>query len=160
MNEGAFLQIGTPDEIYEKPGSVFVASFMGATNIFSGKVISQNDGKIELETAEGLRIFAPEPENSTGDTIVGVSVHPELIHLKPETSGESPSDPANQTLFHGKIKEVFYQGDFSEFTVALKETDMLMTVHLTRGKGYRLQMPEGQDVEVSWGCNSSNILRG
>jgi spermidine/putrescine transport system ATP-binding protein len=160
MNEGAFLQIGTPDEIYEKPGSIFVASFMGATNIFSGKVVSQEEGKIELETEEGLRIFAPEPENNAGDPIVGFSVHPELIHLKPDTSEESLSDPANQTIFHGKIKEVFYQGDFSEFTVALKETDMLMTVHLTRGKGYRLQLPEGQDVEVSWDCSSNNILRG
>jgi len=160
MNEGAFLQIGTPDEIYEKPGSIFVASFMGATNIFSGKVVSQENGKIELETDEGLSIFAPEPENNAGDPVVGFSVHPELILLKPEISGGSPSDPTNQTIFHGKINEVFYQGDFSEFTVALKETDMLITVHLTRGKGYRLQLPEGQDVTVSWDCSSNNVLRG
>jgi len=160
MNEGAFLQIGTPDEIYEKPGSIFVASFMGATNLFSGKVVSQENGKIELETDEGLSIFAPEPENNAGDPVVGFSVHPELILLKPEISGGSPSDPTNQTIFHGKINEVFYQGDFSEFTVALKETDMLITVHLTRGKGYRLQLPEGQDVTVSWDCSSNNVLRG
>jgi len=159
MNEGAFLQIGTPDEIYEKPGSIFVASFMGATNIFSGKVISKKDGNIELETSEGLKIAAPEPENIAGDPIVGFSVHPELIRLKPETSEESPSHPTKRTLFHGRINEVFYQGDFSEFTVALKEADMLLTVHLTRGRGYRLQMPEGQDVEVSWDCGSNNILR-
>jgi len=160
MNEGAFLQIGTPDEIYEKPGSIFVASFMGATNLFSGKVVSQENGKIELETDEGLSIFAPEPKNNAGDPVVGFSVHPELILLKPEISDGSPSDPTNQTIFHGKINEVFYQGDFSEFTVALKETDMLMTVHLTRGKGYRLQLPEGQDVTVSWDCSSNNVLRG
>jgi len=160
MNEGAFLQIGTPDEIYEKPGSIFVASFMGATNLFSGKVVSQENGKIELETDEGLSIFAPEPENNAGDPVVGFSVHPELILLRPETPDGSPSDPTNQTIFHGKINEVFYQGDFSEFTVALKETDMLITVHLTRGKGYRLQLPEGQDVTVSWDCSSNNVLRG
>ena len=112
MNEGAFLQIGTPDEIYEKPGSIFVASFMGATNIFPGKVVSRKDGKIELETAESLKIVAPEPENDAGDPIVGFSIHPELIHLKPEPSEESPSDAADRTVFHGKIKEVFYQGGF------------------------------------------------
>ncbi|MDX2447822.1 MAG: ABC transporter ATP-binding protein [Desulfobacterales bacterium] len=160
MNEGAFLQIGTPDEIYEKPGSIFVASFMGATNIFSGKVVSQKGGNIELETSEGLKIFAPEPGNSSRDPIVGVSIHPELIRLEPETSEESSSDPTSQTTFHGKINEVFYQGDFSEFTVALKEADMLLTVHLTRGKGYRLLLPEGQDVIVCWDCGSNNILRG
>ena len=36
MNEGKFLQIGTPDEIYETPSTIFIARFMGATNIFSG----------------------------------------------------------------------------------------------------------------------------
>ena len=160
MNEGAFLQIGTPDEIYENPGSIFVASFMGATNIFTGNVVSQKDGKIELETSDGLKIFAPEPEDQSGDQISGFSVHPELISLKPETSGEPPADPVERTEFHGTIHEVFYQGDFSEFTVALKGTDMLMTVHLTRGRGYRLLLPEGQDVTISWDFTSNNVLRG
>ena len=160
MNEGAFLQIGTPNEIYEKPGSIFVASFMGATNIFTGNVISQKDGKIELETSDGLKIFAPEPEDHTGDQISGFSVHPELISLKPDASEEPLADPTERTEFHGTIREVFYQGDFSEFTVALKGTDMLMTVHLTRGRGYRLQLPEGQDVTISWDFTSNNVLRG
>lgn len=160
MNEGAFLQIGTPAEIYEKPGSIFVASFMGATNIFPGNVISQKDGKIELETPDGLKIFAAEPEDHTIDSITGFSVHPELISLKPTTSGEPPADPTERTEFHGTINEVFYQGDFSEFTVALKETDMVLTVHLTRGRGYRLQLPEGQDVTISWDYSSNNVLRG
>jgi len=160
MNEGAFLQIGTPDDIYEKPGSIFVASFMGATNIFSGEVVSQKDGKIELETSDGLKIFAPEPDTRVENPVTGFSIHPELISLQPETAGAHPADPRDQTEFHGTIKEVFYQGDFSEFTVALKETDMLLTVHLTRGKGYRLQLPEGQDVNVNWDLSSNNLLRG
>lgn len=160
MNEGAFLQIGTPDDIYEKPGSIFVASFMGATNIFSGKVVSHKEGKIELETNGGLKIFAPEPDVCAGNPVTGFSIHPELINLQPEKADAPLADPRDQTEFHGTIKEVFYQGDFSEFTVALKETDMLLTVHLTRGKGYRLQLPEGQNVNVSWDCDSNNILRG
>ncbi len=160
MNAGAFLQIGSPDEIYEKPRSIFVASFMGATNIFTGNVVSKKDGRIEIETPDGLKIFAPEPEGCAGDAITGFSVHPELISLESATADAPPTDPREQTEFHGKIKEVFYQGDFSEFTVALKETDMLMTVHLTRGKGYRTQLPEGQDVTVSWDYGSNNVLTG
>ena len=160
MNEGAFLQIGSPDEIYEKPRSIFVASFMGATNIFKGKVISQKNGRIELETPDGLKIFAPEPEDPADNAIAGFSIHPELINLTPKKVDAPPADPGKQTEFHGKIKEVFYQGDFSEYTVTLKEIDMLMTVHLTRGRGYRMQLPEGQDVTVSWNCSSNNALTG
>ncbi|MCP4577092.1 MAG: ABC transporter ATP-binding protein [Deltaproteobacteria bacterium] len=160
MNEGAFLQIGSPDEIYEKPGSIFVASFMGATNIFTGNVVSHKDGNIGIETKDGKLIFAPEPMDDSDHPISGVSVHPELINLKPTAPGEKQTDHAKKTEFHGTIHEVFYQGNFSEFTVALKETNMLLTVHLTRGMGYRLQLPEGQDVTLSWNCSSNNVLRG
>ena len=160
MNAGAFLQIGTPDEIYEKPNSIFVASFMGATNIFTGKVVSQKDGKIGLQTKDGRLIFAPKPQAESLDDITGFSVHPELISLKPTTTDEPPAGPAQKTEFHGTIQEVFYQGNFSEFTVALKEMDMLLSIHLTRGMGYRLKLPEGQDVSISWDCGSNNILRG
>ena len=160
MNEGAFLQIGTPDEIYEKPGSKFVASFMGAANIFSGNVVSQKDGNIGIELKGGKLIFAPKPGDDSNQPISGVSVHPELISLKSTAPGEQLADPAQKTEFHGTINEVFYQGNFSEFTVALKETDMLLTVHLTRGMGYRGQFPEGQDVTISWDCSSNNVLRG
>ncbi len=160
MNEGAFLQIGTPDEIYEKPGSMFVASFMGATNIFTGKVVSHQDGNIGIETENGKLIFAPEPIDDSNHPISGVSIHPELISLKPTNSDDPQADPTLQTEFHGTIKEVFYQGNFSEFTVALKETKMLLTVHLTRGMGYRHKLPEGQDVSISWDCSSNNVLRG
>ena len=48
MNEGKFLQIGTPDEIYETPSTIFVASFMGASNIFPGKAVSKKNGAIDL----------------------------------------------------------------------------------------------------------------
>jgi spermidine/putrescine transport system ATP-binding protein len=160
MNEGAFLQIGTPDEIYEKPNSIFVASFMGATNIFTGKIVSRKDGNIGLEIEDGNLIFAPKPQEESVDDITGFSVHPELISLKPSTTDEPPADPIQKTEFHGIIHEVFYQGNFSEFTVALKEMDMQLTIHLTRGMGYRLQLPEGQDVTISWDCSSNNILRG
>ncbi len=160
MNAGAFLQIGTPDEIYEKPGSIFVASFMGATNIFTGNVVSHRDGNIGIETEDGQLIFAADPMDDDDHPISGVSVHPELISLIPTVPGEIQADPAQKTEFHGTIHEVFYQGNFSEFTVALKETDMLLTVHLTRGMGYRSQLPEDRDVTISWDCSSNNVLRG
>ncbi len=129
-------------------------------NIFTGKVVSTKDGKIEIETPDGLKIFAPEPEDLAGNAITGFFVHPELISLTPGTADAPPADSTKQTELHGKIKEVFYQGDFSEYTVSLEEMNMIMTVHLTRSGGYRMQLPEGQDVTVSWDYGSNNVLTG
>ena len=160
MNEGKFLQIGTPNEIYETPQTVFVASFMGATNIFLGKVVSKKDAKIELETKHGSRIFAPAPEDIDSDDIAGFSVHPELINIGPVDTDSQPLDPEKHTAFRGVVKEVFYQGNFSEITVLISGIDMPLTVHLTRGPVSDVQMYEGQDVILSWDYTSNNVLTG
>jgi spermidine/putrescine transport system ATP-binding protein len=160
MNEGKFLQIGTPNEIYETPQTVFVASFMGATNIFLGKVVSKNDVKIELETKDGSRIFGSAPEDIGRDNIAGFSVHPELINIGPVDSDSQPLDPEKHTTFHGIIKEVFYQGNFSEITVVITGIDMPLTVHLTRGSGSGVPLSKGQDVTLNWDTSSNNVLTG
>jgi sulfate transport system ATP-binding protein len=43
MNKGKIEQVGTPQEVYHKPASVFVLNFLGNVNIFKGRII---DGKI------------------------------------------------------------------------------------------------------------------
>ncbi len=160
MNEGRFLQIGTPNEIYETPQTVFVASFMGATNIFLGTVVSKKDAKIELETKDGSRIFGPALVDTGRDDIAGFSVHPELISIGPVDTDSRPPDPEKQTTFDGIIKEVFYQGNFSEITVVITGIDMPLTVHLTRGSGSGVQLSKGQDVTLNWDTSSNNVLTG
>lgn len=159
MDEGKFLQIGTPDEIYETPRTIFVASFMGASNIFPGKAVSKKDGALELETNHGSRIFAPVPEDAGQDEIAGISVHPEMIRIELPTGNKQQFDAAKHTAFRGVIKEVFYQGNFSEISVLIKENDMPLTVFLTRGAGLETPISEGQDVIVSWESRRNNVLR-
>jgi len=159
MNEGKFLQIGTPDEIYETPRTIFVASFMGASNIFPGKAVSKKNGAIELETKHGSRIFAPVTEDAAQDEIAGISVHPEMIRIELPAGNEQQFDAEKHTAFRGIIKEVFYQGNFSEISVLIKESDMPLTVFLTRGAGLETPISEGQDVIVSWESRRNNVLR-
>jgi spermidine/putrescine ABC transporter ATP-binding subunit len=159
MNEGKFLQIGTPDEIYEIPQTIFVASFMGASNIFSGQVVSQKNGLIELKTENGTRIYALAENDMNSDEIAGFSIHPELIHIGPVAAESNHFDPQESTVFEGIIEEVFYQGNFSEITVMIKEVDKPLVVHLTRGTGREVKLSKGQDVIVSWESRRNNVLR-
>ena len=68
-------------------------------------------------------------------------------------------DPQKITAFAGIIKEVFYQGNFSEITVLIKEIANPLIVHRTRGAGREVKLSEGQDVIVSWECWRNNVLR-
>ena len=159
MNEGRFLQIGTPDEIYETPQTVFVASFMGASNIFLGNLVAKTDRQIELEMNNGSRLFAPAPDNVENDDIAGVSVHPEMVSIEPVDANADQLDPEKHTSFRGVIKEIFYQGNFSEFTIVIKESDAPLVVFMTRGAGPEGDLSEGQDVIVSWETRRNNVLR-
>ncbi|MBW2120944.1 MAG: ABC transporter ATP-binding protein [Deltaproteobacteria bacterium] len=160
MKDGRVVQIGTSSEIYETPKTTFVASFMGATNIFLGEMISRGNGKIQLETREGLRILAPEPEEAECEKITGCSVHPELIQVLSETGEGQPLDPEENNAFHGTIDEVFYQGDFSELTVLIRPSNTPLTVHLGRGEAQNIEASPGKEVIARWNWRQSNVLVG
>jgi spermidine/putrescine transport system ATP-binding protein len=54
MNEGKFVQIGTPQELYHNPSAAFVAGFVGDTNRWAGKVTRVEGNTVEVETEAGL----------------------------------------------------------------------------------------------------------
>ena len=58
MNDGMVQQIGTPQELYEKPHNLFVASFLGSANIIAGQVIGDNPSRM-FETDGGLKVPVP-----------------------------------------------------------------------------------------------------
>jgi len=58
MNEGIVQQIGTPQELYEKPRNLFVANFLGSANIIAGHVIGDNPSRM-FEIDGGLKVPVP-----------------------------------------------------------------------------------------------------
>ena len=159
MRKGKLLQIGTPNQIYETPRTKFIAKFMGATNIFLGRVVSEIGDKIELEIENGLKVFAPLPENIDPHSVIGFSVHPELIDIVTDKEKKLRTDPQDETVFSGRIKEMIYQGDYSELTISLDHLNLNLSTFITRGSEYDTQdIRENQDVVVFWNSNDNNIL--
>ncbi|MCG6911665.1 MAG: ABC transporter ATP-binding protein [Deltaproteobacteria bacterium] len=159
MKKGKLLQIGTPDEIYETPHTRFVASFMGASNIFSGRVVGARDGMLTFKSDVGLQVALPESNDIPADQITGFSVHPELIDLSPEGADTPAACSATDVSLPGTIKEVFYLGDFSEMSVKIDDADINLTVYMTRGwSGPKMKMAEGQRVVALWSAASMNLL--
>ena len=159
MRKGKLLQIGTPNQIYEAPRTKFIATFMGATNIFPGRVVSEIGDKIELEIENGSKVFAPLPENIAPHSVIGFSVHPELIDIVTDKEKKLRTDPQKETVFFGRIKEMIYQGDYSELTISLDHLDLNLSTFITRGSEYDTpDIRENQDVVVFWDSNDNNIL--
>lgn len=154
MNKGKLVQVGTPNEIYEKPRTKFIADFMGGSNIFSGKLSGSVDGKVELETDKGLKIIAQKTDQIS-DKITGISVHAELVELLP-----LESDFAGDNKFKGRITEMIYQGDFIETRLTLDQSGDFVVSHLKSSIGRKMQLSPGDQVLVHWEAASSNLLSG
>lgn len=82
MNEGQVEQIGTPQEVYRKPRTSFVANFIGRTNFVTGKVVGVEDGRLVVE-ALGSVLYVPQPDvpRQSGDQVQMV-VRPDAIRLR------------------------------------------------------------------------------
>jgi len=155
MQDGKIIQIGKPSEIYEFPGTSFVASFMGASNIFYGKVSDVRDGKVQLDTSDGIRIFAGERDDICREDIIGIAVHPEVL----EITDKKINIHAINAL-SGRVKEIFYQGNFTEITVALESSDKLVTIHKNKELGQKVSYYPNQEVQIHWDEGLSILLFG
>src|SRR5262245_56147045 len=87
MRAGVIEQLGTPTEIYERPVSRFVASFIGTSNFFAGRVTGRHNGGYTVECRDGVRLgLDGVPPNEPSVT---VALRPEGIRLS-AANGETP----------------------------------------------------------------------
>jgi spermidine/putrescine transport system ATP-binding protein len=157
MREGRLEQVASPSQIYDNPKTKFIADFMGATNIFSGKVIGKNNGAIQLETEEGIRLLALGREDVRTEDITGACVHPEKVDVVP-TATQVEADNA----FGGTITSMIYQGDFVEIQVRLKDAKKgkIITAHLDARQSSDSGLAVGKEVLTHWDLESSKTFQG
>jgi ABC-type Fe3+/spermidine/putrescine transport system ATPase subunit len=105
MDIGRIAQIGTPEEIYRQPASLFVARFMGLTNLMPGQT-ARRGNQIYLETPLGQW---PWPEAHQGE--VSVLLRPDAVSM----DGQAPS------RIEGKVVEKTFRGSQCQVTIAVGE---------------------------------------
>jgi len=112
LNAGQIAQIGTPAELYHRPHSIFVADFIGQTNLIPGLVISQTDHSAHVETAAG-EVIATKGHPYLPKKVV-VSIRPEKIRV----AGDKPH-PGNRIT--GNIVETTFLGESSEHVLEVNQ---------------------------------------
>jgi putative spermidine/putrescine transport system ATP-binding protein len=101
MNAGKVEQIGTPSDIYDRPGTRFVADFIGDTNLFRGEVIRDGAGKSLLQVDQGLSIELAAQPDKTGQ--LSIALRPEKISLAtpPALTGHGLAGVVESANFQG-----------------------------------------------------------
>ncbi len=123
LDKGEVMQVATPAEIYEAPGSRFVAGFVGNVNMFDGTVSARDAAIASIASSGGLNIRTENAGDAAAGSQVSFAIRPEKIKVS--------SRPPAETGFNaveGEIYDLAYLGD--------------MTV-------YHVKLPDGQIVKAS-----------
>lgn len=141
MHNGRIDQIGTPAEIYDHPRTRFVADFIGASNLFDGRIENET-----FVTANGLRIPFVKPARGENGAVV-LSVRPEKIELLPSTDSDALAGPVRRVTKLGSITEyVIVVSSGEEFSVQQQER--------TGTRKFAL----GEVVSLTWSSADSRLL--
>lgn len=129
MNKGVIEQIGTPEELYERPKNKFVADFLGETNLLEGEVVKvkENEVLLNLEKEKDI-IRIPNKNYALGDRFT-VSVRPERIKIK---CGPEEGD----VYLRCSLKERIYVGSTIKTVMVLNN-----------GKEIRVNEPIGESFD-------------
>lgn len=144
MNKGRIEQMGAPEALYELPETVFVANFLGKSNLFSVKTVSSTDQAIHTEVA-GVRLTVPKDraQRHSGDMTIGV--RPEKMRLHTSRPAESAD---TNVIGPGRITDVSFIGVSTEYTVEVPGIGEIevFAQNVEAGPGSAL----GDEVFVSW----------
>jgi iron(III) transport system ATP-binding protein len=133
MNHGHIEQAGTPEDIYERPGSSFVAKFIGGTNILTGR----KDG--DSIVCDGIVLRYGQGE--AGPDAAAISIRPHQVGLR---AGGPASLSINEAV--GVVEGQTYLGPHRDYVVALKGGQRLRVTTSTEsnvavGSEVTLQFP-------------------
>ena len=144
MNKGRIEQMGAPEELYELPRTVFVANFLGQSNLFSVEVSGSTDQVLHADL-QGSRLAVPRARSVRDHGAITVGVRPEKLRL----SMQRPADQAGtNVLGPGRITDVSFIGVSTQYAVELPGVGevQVFSQNVEAGPAAR----PGDQVWVSW----------
>ncbi len=116
MKKGKIIQVGTPQELYMHPNTLFVAFFIGESNFLEG-YITRTEGRFaDIELRQGLKIKAINERNIKEEERVVLAIRPETCEMR---LGRIPSD--NSLI--GQIDKITFEGTIIRYEVRLDNGD-------------------------------------
>ncbi len=143
MNQARVEQVGTPDELYDRPASRFAADFIGHSNILDGELEADGGGSPALRAGPHL---VPLPRGFKADAATrqaALLVRPESARLTSPAEG----------LLHGTVTEVVFAGSDSRALVDIGG-ERRFTVRTLR----RATPARGEQVGITWDVDDSSVL--
>jgi spermidine/putrescine transport system ATP-binding protein len=98
MSAGRFEQIGSPQELYDRPATAFVAGFVGDSNHWRGKVLSADGRQCRVETEMGGELIGVSGASLSAGDGVDIYVRPEAVSVSKAANREAPLNHVSGTI--------------------------------------------------------------
>jgi len=154
MHGGRVEQLGTPEELYDRPATRFVADFIGTTNLLAGTVIAggPDGGLVRLEGGERCPVIGGPGVGSA----VELAIRPEAMTLTAEAAMDAAAVPVGEappaTELRGHVLQSAYLGTSVSHRVRT-DGGQVLTVVVPRSAG---RPSPGDRVRVAW--DPSDVL--
>jgi spermidine/putrescine ABC transporter ATP-binding subunit len=163
MHKGAIAQIGSPTDLYEFPGSRFVADFIGSVNMFEGTLVDDKPdaATVSCPDLDPHCVYVPHAVLGKESSSVWVAIRPEkmTMHKGVDAPPAVPECPASHNVAEGEIKEISYLGDISIFHVLLSNGRLIRISRTNRSRLDQDNFGWGEKVWVSWAGSSPVVLQ-
>lgn len=151
MNEGKLIQIGTPQELYDRPHDRFVATFIGEHNEIPVTVHEKRDGTT-ISEFEGLRMLSASGRSFRVGEDCNIYIRPEKIEL---LDGNDASSLENS--FIGTVTDIIFEGALIKYSVSISEAIPPFLVSLPN-VNQENPYAVGTRVRISWAPENALTL--
>ena len=141
MHRGRLEQVGPKLEVYAKPATRFVASFVGAANRLSGRLAAVENGRAIFE-AEDVRFAVVPPDGASAGAAIEYFLKSERVQVSPGHA--AASDGRNHLA--GTLRDAIFKGQYADYLVALPSGREL----IASGPPDLATLSKNQPVTLSW----------
>ena len=148
MKKGRIIQIGTPQELYMHPNSLFVAFFIGESNLLEGYITKTDGAMAEIELRQGLKIKAVNERNIKQEERIVLAIRPETCEMK---LGRIPAE--NSLL--GQVDKITFEGTVIRYEIRLDNGDRFV---INRPSLTEAWVKTGEPVTITYPIDKAHLF--
>ena len=163
INKGEVAQLAPPAELYEYPANRFVADFVGAVNIFEGKLTLDEPDRAAVDCPGVGQVYLNHGVTGPHGASVWVALRPEKIYLHVPGAGKAVSAaaqdaPAGHNFARGVIRGMSYLGDITLFEIQLDDGPLVRVSRPNLSRHDQDDFTWDDRVSMHWRADSPVVL--
>jgi spermidine/putrescine transport system ATP-binding protein len=154
MDRGAVEQVGSPEDVYERPATTFVAGFIGVSNLLPAEVVSANGNRAQVRLDGGPTVAAEADGLHAGERCYAC-VRPEKLRVEATDAPVSADHPSVK----GTIESTLYLGTSTQLVVRAGPGVPMTVLVPNADEAERQRLPNaGAQVRLAWAPEHMHVV--